>query len=412
MSWMLMGLEGPALCMVIARLEDPTVHLAAFGGIVFPVALLVEAPIIMMLAASTALSRDRDSYRRLLRFTTQCGVILTVIHFLIAFTPLYDLLVEHLLGSPEETREPGRLGLRIMTLWTWAIADRRFHQGVLIRFGRSRVVGLTTFLRLLTTGSVLVAGYAIGSLPGIAVASTALTLGVCGEMLYVRWAVRPILRGELSEEKSTGETLTLRKLLAFYVPLALTPLLTLTTNAIGSAAMGRMPLSLESLASWTVVIFLIFLSRTPGMAFNEVVIRHAGDEGGRLQLRRLATRIALGAVFLLVLLTATPLSTLWFTHVVPLEPGLFGLARTGLWLGVLLPILTVIHSFYTGYLVHEHKTRAVTESVAMFLLVTCTVLGVGVLTQRWAGLPVTLIAITSGAIAQAGWLRLRSSTGE
>jgi len=402
-----MGLEGPTLCMVLARLSDAKVHLAAFGGIVFPTALLVEAPIIMMLAASTALSRDRDSYRRLLRFTTYAGAILTAVHCLVAFTPLYDLLVEHVFDSPEEIREPGRLGLRIMIPWTWAIADRRFHQGVLIRFGRSKVVGRTTILRLLTSGGVLLTGYVVGSRPGIEVASTALALGVVAEMLFVRWAVRPIVRGELAAAAPRGEPLTLRRILAFYVPLALTPLLTLTTNAIGSAAMGRMPLSLESLASWTVVIFLIFLSRCPGMALNGVVIRHAEDAGGRLQLRRLAVRIAVGAAAFLVLLTATPISTLWFTHVVPLEPELFDLARTGLWLGLLLPLLTVVHSFYTGYLVNDHRTREVTESVALFLLVTSFVLGAGVLTQRWTGLIVTLIAVTCGAIAQAAWLRVR-----
>ena len=42
-----------ALAATMARLPDPAVNLAAFGGIVFPLALLVEAPIIMLLAAST-----------------------------------------------------------------------------------------------------------------------------------------------------------------------------------------------------------------------------------------------------------------------------------------------------------------------------------------------------------------------
>ena len=44
-------------------------YLLTFGSVVFPLALLVEAPIIMLLAAATALVRDRDSYRKLHRFT-------------------------------------------------------------------------------------------------------------------------------------------------------------------------------------------------------------------------------------------------------------------------------------------------------------------------------------------------------
>jgi len=36
----------PLLSAVIARLPDPKVHLAAYGGVVFPLALIIEAPII------------------------------------------------------------------------------------------------------------------------------------------------------------------------------------------------------------------------------------------------------------------------------------------------------------------------------------------------------------------------------
>lgn len=53
-----MGLEGPAISAVIARLANPEINLAAYGGVVFPLALFIEAPIIMLLAASTALSTD------------------------------------------------------------------------------------------------------------------------------------------------------------------------------------------------------------------------------------------------------------------------------------------------------------------------------------------------------------------
>ena len=50
-SWLLMSVELPALSAVIARLPDPEIHLAAYGGVVFPIALIVESPIIMLLAA-------------------------------------------------------------------------------------------------------------------------------------------------------------------------------------------------------------------------------------------------------------------------------------------------------------------------------------------------------------------------
>ena len=61
-SWLLMGLELPAISAGLARLPDPKIHLAAYGGVVFPIALMIESPIVMLLTASTAVSKeDRKS---------------------------------------------------------------------------------------------------------------------------------------------------------------------------------------------------------------------------------------------------------------------------------------------------------------------------------------------------------------
>ena len=83
-----MGLEQPAIAAVIARLPDPKVQLGAYGSVVFPIALLIEAPIIMLLAASTELSRDRARYATVVRYTRVMGMVLTGLHLLVAATPL------------------------------------------------------------------------------------------------------------------------------------------------------------------------------------------------------------------------------------------------------------------------------------------------------------------------------------
>ena len=115
MSWLFMSLELPALSAVIARLEDPEIHLAAYGGVVFPLALIIEAPVIMLLAASTALSKDWPSYLKLRNYMIAAGVTLTALHIAIAFTPLYYVVVEGIIGAPPEIVEPARIGLMIIT---------------------------------------------------------------------------------------------------------------------------------------------------------------------------------------------------------------------------------------------------------------------------------------------------------
>jgi len=93
-SWLFMGLELPAVSAALARLPDPTISLAAYGGVIFPLALLIESPIIMLLSASTALSKDLRSHELVGRFMWSAGLGFTALHALVAWTPLYDVVVE------------------------------------------------------------------------------------------------------------------------------------------------------------------------------------------------------------------------------------------------------------------------------------------------------------------------------
>ena len=133
-----MGVELLLVAATVSRLANPKIHLAAYGGVVFPLSLLIEAPIIMILVASTALCKDWPAYRLMWNFILTLGGILTLLHIILAFSPLYGVVVEILLGAPEGTWEPARMGLQMMTPWTMAIAVRRFFQGIVIRVGRSR----------------------------------------------------------------------------------------------------------------------------------------------------------------------------------------------------------------------------------------------------------------------------------
>ena len=67
-TWLMMATEGPFLAAVIARLANPKYNLAAYG-VAFSFAVLIEAPIIMIMSASTALVKDKDSFFKLRNFT-------------------------------------------------------------------------------------------------------------------------------------------------------------------------------------------------------------------------------------------------------------------------------------------------------------------------------------------------------
>jgi hypothetical protein len=391
----------------MARLPDPAVNLAAYGGIVFPLALLIEAPIIMMLAASTALSRSRTSYRKLRRFMFAAGGALSLLHFTIAATPMYEWVVGELLGAPDAIRAPARLGLLILTPWTFSIAYRRFQQGVLIRYGRSRLVGLGTAVRLAAIAVVLGTGYALGG-PGIVVGASAVSTGVLSEALFVGWVVRPVVANRMPAVDENEIPLTRSRFLRFYAPLALTSLLNLSALSIGSAAMGRMFRPIDSLAVWPVLNGLTFTLRSLGFAYNEVVVALLEKRGAARSLVRVAAKLAAVTSAMLLAVAATPLSTLWFERVSSLTGPLTELARAAIWIAIPMPALAAAQSWFQGILVHGHRTRAVSEAVVLYLLTYAVALLIALRIPDVPGIYLGFVAALAATIAQTAWLAWRS----
>ena len=409
-SWLFMSVEQPLVGAFIARLDDPTAQLAALGGIVFPLALVIEAPIIMLLAASTALSRTRGSYRFIYRFMMLAGLSLTVLHGLLAFTPLYDLVVVRLLNPPAEVVEPARWGLMIMLPFTWSIAYRRFHQGLLIRNGLSLSVSIGTVIRLCALLLGCAVGFALGA-PGIVVGTMGVATGVVAEAVFIGLRVRPIVRHGLPEEaKGETEPLSWPSFGRFYTPLALTSLLLLLVQPLGSAALSRMPLALESLAAWPVLASFIFLFRGIGMAYNEVVVAKLETPGAWRSLRRFALLVSVLMSALLLVVALTPLAHGYFGTVMGLQPELVALAVSGLLLASAWPALTVYQSYYQGILVHSGETGRVTQSVLVSLAVSVLLLGGGALLGTLPGLYVVTTAFVIGSAAQVIWLAYSSRT--
>ncbi len=408
LSFLLMSLEGPAHNAIVARLANPEINLAAWGGIVFPVALIIESPGVMMLSASTALSKDWETYRKLRRIAVALGIALTLIHISVAFTPLYDLVAQDIIGVPKEILEPGRIGLMIMTPWCWGITFRRFQQGAMIRFGHTKAVGIGTVVRISSVGLVLLIGYLLQRVPGIVVASSAVAVGVSAEALYAGLRVRPIVRTQIRCAPRNATSLTLRSFLSFYVPLAITSLIFIFVSPIASAAISRMPEALNSLAVLPVITGLTFVLRSPGLAYNEVVVAVLDEPHAYQRLRRFAILLGSALLIVVLIIVASPLADLWLGVVMALPTQLLPLARQALWLSVLLPPLALVQSWYQGIIVNSKRTGSIIESVTLYLVITVITLGIGMLLQSLPGLLVTIIAFNVATFSQVAWLWHRS----
>ncbi len=408
-----MGVEIPMLTAFIARLPEEGVQLAAYGSVAFAIALVIEGPIIQLLAASTALCGDHDSFVKVRRFMYFSAGALTVLHVAIAFSPAYDYIARTLLRVPEGIVEPGRLGLQILTPWTASIAYRRFYQGVLIRYERSKMVGVGTAIRLVALTATLATGSALAyfevlPIPGVAVGAGAVSIAVLTEAAFIGWITKPVIADRLDGTPSADPPLNRSRFLSFYTPLALMPLLTLVIQPTGSAAMSRMPMAMESLAAWPVVHGLLFLIRSTGFALNEVVVALLGKPDAYPALRRFTWILAAATSGSLLIFALSPLSDFWFRTISDLDPQLVEFCTFALLIGVLMPAYQVLQSWFGGMLVHARKTRGITEAVAIYVVIAVTGLTLGARLSPWPGVYVALTVFVCGGVCQTAWLAWRA----
>ena len=403
-SWLLMATENLAVNAIIARMAEAKLQLAALG-IAFSLALAVESPIISLLTASNALARDRQSFRLLRRFTLGLNAAVTTGMLLLGLTPLFNLVVLQLIGAPAEIAVKVRPVLWALTLWPAAIGFRRFHQGLMIRHGYTRQIGYGTAIRLFTAVGVSLAGLAWGKLDGATVGGLALGASAIAESAYVWYVAQPaVQKVKRTAPLADGIPLTLRDLLRFYAPLALTSAITLSTAPLINSGLARSPYPIESLAAWPVISGQLFAVRSFGLSLQEVVVALLDSPAALKTLRRFATMVGVGSLTLLLTIAFTPLAPWWQQRIAGLSEELTVFAVAALRLAALLPVLTVILNMLRGIVVTGKATSIIAQATMLNLFALVSVLLVGANLGLLPGVSLAAVALTVSQLAESAWL--------
>ncbi len=394
-TWLMMSLEGPFLAAVIARLAEPKHNLAAYG-VAFALAILVEAPVIMMMSASTALVDSAGIYRRLRNFMWMLNVGITVAMLILLFTPLWSLLTDTWMGLDGEVARLTRVSLYILLPWPAAIGYRRFYQGLLIRNGLTRRVAWGTMIRLVSMIVTALICRANG-LAGAWVGAAALTGGVCTEAVASRMMAAGTVRSYLG--KPSDEVLGYREIIHFYLPLALTSTIALAVQPTVTFFMGQARFSLDSLAVLPVINSLVFIFRSPGLSYQETAITMLGRDWGNFKVvRNFAIILGLGATAGLALIAWTPLAGVWLRTISGLTSDLAEFALTPIRILTLMPMLSVMLSFQRSLLVARRSTGPITWASAIEVAGILAVLYITIRMGDWIGATAAATAFMTGRL--------------
>lgn len=396
-TWLMMAAEGPFIAAVIARLPDPKPNLAAYG-VAFAFAIILEAPVIMMLSAATALVTDRPRYVALRRFANVLNGVVTASIVVVLATPLGAWLLADVLNLGRQVADLTWTALLLLVPWPAAIGYRRFYQGVLIRGGRPRLVAVGTIARLVAMAATGMALAQATPWPGAWVGAGALSIGVCAEALAVRVMVGPVL-AQLAPA-SIHPPLTQRAILEFYAPLALTSTITLAVQPLVTFFMGQARSSLESLAVLPVVNSFVFVFRTFGLSLQEVAIARLDESPLNLApVRRFAVALAVIASAGLSLVAFTPAADLWFLGVSGLGPELAAFAKPPARVLALMPAMSVLLAFEWALLMWGRRTRTITGASVVEVAVIAAVLAVLVRGAGMVGATAAAVAFMAGRLA-------------
>lgn len=394
-SFELMMCEGPTVQGAIGRLPHPQLHLAAMG-LALSLSLLVESPVIMLLATAIALVKDGTTFRALRRFVVMLAVLCTALTALVAFTPLFDVVALRWMGQPAPIAHAAQPAMQIMLLWTAAIAWRRFYQGVLVKYGQTRKVSWGTAIRLVAAIATVTLFTLRGHLPGAQVGAWALMAGVLVEAVATTLFALPLVRSRITDHTDDSTPpLTQARIWRFHAPLAATTVLTLLAQPMTSAALARLPGSKETLAAWPVAFLLLLILRGWGLALQEITVAHARDAAARPALRKFAWLVGGVTSLAAVAIVGTPLIFLYLGSVLHLPPDLHESARLGVAVGLLMPLITSLGSWARGLLVAGGATDAVYQGMGINLATHGALLVAGV----WLHLPGMWVA--AGAFSAA-----------
>jgi O-antigen/teichoic acid export membrane protein len=364
-TWFMMSVEGPYIAALIARMPDPKFNLAAYG-VAFSFALIIEAPIIMIMSASTALVKNFQSFNKLKNFTYAANLLITLLMLLLIFPDVFYFITENLIGLPPKVSSLTHLATTILLPWPGAIGYRRFYQGLLIRNNLTRRVAYGTIIRLASMSITALFFFLFTDVDGVVVGAAALSIAVTLEALASRLMANEIIRQLKKNKSNISNPVTYKEIYKFYYPLALTSLIGLGVQPFVTFFVGQSKMAIESLAVLPVITSFVFIFRGMGLSFQEVVIALIGEnKEGHLPLQKFGFVLGSTLTAVLALFAFTPLSEFWFKTLSGLSDFLTDFAKVPLMIMSIFPALTVLISIQRGLLVSSKNTKPVTIATSI-----------------------------------------------
>ncbi|MFW5992135.1 MAG: hypothetical protein ACOCQN_02990 [Halanaerobiaceae bacterium] len=191
--------------------------------------------------------------------------------------------------------------------------------------------------------------------------------------------------------------LSYRRLLYFFLPLALTPMLIGSTHMISSATLARLPYPELSLAVFAVARGLTDIIKAPTLMSTQVVMSFIDDRMSYQLVKKALFGMSGIILFVLFLIGYTPLGSWVLKNIIGLKgKEHIEFAYLALRITCLLPVVEIYRNFYQGIAVSLKKTNFIIPGIIMRLSAVFIFFWICVRLQLLPGMVVGSIAWVGG----------------
>jgi Na+-driven multidrug efflux pump len=179
----------PVLNAGIAAAEMARASLAAWP-VAWGLTILIAGPAWSLQQLTTALVGDEVAYRRVRNFSMSLSVFFSLLLGVVAFTPLYGLVMGGVYNLSPELQEVARPATQLMVLYPLLMGAQSVLRGVLIRGGCTGAVRTAMTAHVVALVGTVVAGVVFFPYSGAVVAAIAVMAGALVELAWLYWRRR------------------------------------------------------------------------------------------------------------------------------------------------------------------------------------------------------------------------------
>ena len=378
-----MACGDPLQTTTLAHLPDARNTIAAVG-IARSIAIFFESPIIMILHASNALAPNPASRKALWRFVLLAGSILSGLLFYLALPFVFPIVANRFLGIPPALSPIAQQVLFLMGPWAFAIAWRRYFQGLLIYHGQSKAIAQASFWRLGTIGLIMGLGY-VGRSPGGLLAGFAMVSGAIVEAVVITISAR---RSGVTnspppptDPKLQALPTNLSDVFKFYVPLANSMMVVWGGRVLLIGILARSQDSALALATWAATWGVVTVVSNSTRMVQQIIIKYRHQVSDRILLKFTLTVGSVCSLVLFIMGNSTTGDAI-LTAFVGNDRALVTSIKPVLQICTIIPLLVAIQNATQGFLVSVGRTGTVNLSTwlgtGMLLLVATVSVNSGI----------------------------------